>query len=206
MRLFFLFLGITCFPAFSQTDVEFNLITTEDQTTIDVFRCYITNVHVSLANGKSIKEDHSYHLIDLEYPKSLKFNLDIPKRSEITAIHFTVGTDQQTNESGALDGALDPINGMYWAWNTGYINFKLEGKRKGQDFEFHIGGYLAPFPTAREVSLELNKPTKRIITIDIDIIQFLKNLDLGASSSILIPGETASNIADQYQRIFHINE
>lgn len=26
-----------------------------------------------------------------------------------------------------MDGDLDPLNGMYWAWNSGYINMKIEG-------------------------------------------------------------------------------
>ena len=42
-------------------------------------------------------------------------------------IDFLLGLDSVKNVSGALEGPYDPLLGMYWAWNTGYINFKLKG-------------------------------------------------------------------------------
>ena len=59
-------------------------------------------------------------------------------------IYFQIGIDSLTNVSGDLDGDLDPALGMYWAWNSGYINMKLEGKSSScksvkKEFQFHIG-------------------------------------------------------------------
>ena len=39
-----------------------------------------------------------------------------------------LGVDSVLNYNGVHEGALDPINGMYWTWQTGYIHCKLEGK------------------------------------------------------------------------------
>jgi len=72
-----------------------------------------------------------------------------------------IGTDSITNVSGALDGDLDPIKGMYWAWNSGCINFKLEGTRvisgKKTPFEYHIGGYNGPQATAMKKSIKIDQ-------------------------------------------------
>jgi hypothetical protein len=37
-------------------------------------------------------------------------------------------TIAQKDVSGAIDGDLDPILGMYCTWSSVYTNFKLEGK------------------------------------------------------------------------------
>ena len=39
---------------------------------------------------------------------------------------------------------------MYWTWQSGYINFKIEGRIKTdnkpwQKIEYHIGGYRSPY-------------------------------------------------------------
>jgi hypothetical protein len=62
-----------------------------------------------------------------------------------------IGVNAALQTSGVFNGALDPINGMYWAWNTGFISVKCVGEviniKNGmqQKFEYHIGGYQAPF-------------------------------------------------------------
>jgi hypothetical protein len=39
-------------------------------------------------------------------------------------LSFVIGVDSARNVSGAQTGALDPANGMFWTWNTGYIMAK----------------------------------------------------------------------------------
>jgi hypothetical protein len=62
-----------------------------------------------------------------------------------------VGLSPTIQISSEFTGALDPINGMYWAWNTGFISVKCVGElvnihtKRLQHFEFHLGGYQAPF-------------------------------------------------------------
>jgi hypothetical protein len=52
---------------------------------------------------------------------------------EYTRLRFQLGVDQAHNHTGAQTGALDPINGMLWTWNTGYVFFKHEGTFVAQD-------------------------------------------------------------------------
>ena len=40
---------------------------------------------------------------------------------------------------------LVPTNNMYWTWQSGYINFKLEGYFENRIYrEYHLGGYAFP--------------------------------------------------------------
>ncbi|MFM7006625.1 MAG: MbnP family protein [Flavobacteriales bacterium] len=62
-----------------------------------------------------------------------------------------IGVSTALQTSGVFIGALDPINGMYWAWNTGFIAVKCVGEilelknSHTQKFEYHLGAYQAPF-------------------------------------------------------------
>ena len=110
--------------------------------------------------------------------------------------------------SGANGGDLDPAKGMYWAWNSGYINVKLEGKKyleNGEEsvFEYHIGGYLAPFATARNIKLQI-KEDKNVLQIGLHLDEWLKQMDMNAVPSVMIPGEKAVRLADQLQPVFKL--
>lgn len=43
-------------------------------------------------------------------------------------IKFGIGVPQSHNHSGTYEGDLDPMYGMIWDWNTGYVFFKHEGQ------------------------------------------------------------------------------
>jgi hypothetical protein len=66
-------------------------------------------------------------LIDFDENDSNALCLEIPDDIEFDAIQFNLGLDSLTNVSGALGGDLDPTKGMYWTWQNGYVNFKLQG-------------------------------------------------------------------------------
>jgi hypothetical protein len=75
-----------------------------------------------------------------------------------------------------MAGDLDPIKGMYWAWQSGYINMKIEGKSSScrtrkNEFQFHIGGYLSPYYAMRKVALTYDKKATEI-NIGIDLYNF----------------------------------
>ena len=129
--------------------------------TITKFKYYIGNIRLRKAGGDVVAFD-DYHLIDEEEAPSKKISLDIPA-GEYNGIDLIVGVDSLHNCSGAQSGALDPVNAMFWAWNTGYIFLKLEGKSPassspGHVFEYHIGGYKQPANCIRHVSLSFAQP------------------------------------------------
>jgi hypothetical protein len=64
---------------------------------------------------------------------------------------------------GIVGNGLTPINGMYWAWQSGYIFVKWEGYIQNendkaiQPFTFHLGGFQSPFRCDQPCSMVLKK-------------------------------------------------
>lgn len=164
----------------------------DSSVSINQLKFYITDLTLFSENGSEFHPKEGECIlydIDSNFDTIYVFNVD--KKFKVDSISFKLGTDSTLNVSGRLDGNLDPVLGMYWAWNTGYINFKLEGSKKLQDksasFEYHLGGYRAPFETVRNLGYKVNGN-------DIELI-----LDLNAiiteglliSNSVMIPGRNA---------------
>ncbi|MDF3028804.1 MAG: hypothetical protein K0S23_3111 [Fluviicola sp.] len=126
-------------------------------------------------NGHLVAADPvNAYLVDLELDSTRKLifqNID-PKK--VDGIRFLFGIDSITNTSGAMSGALDPMHGMYWSWQSGYINCKLEGtfiKPKREAFQLHLGGYAFPFSGAQQISLKTNNADGELkVTIDLDLL------------------------------------
>jgi hypothetical protein len=185
-----------------------------DTLYIDAFRFYLSNVSLKNGVNTTYKENRSYHLVDAEDSASQIIHLRTVAAGAYTEICFQIGVDSIANISGALDGDLDPIKGMYWAWNTGYINAKLMGhavvcKTLHNAFEFHIGGYMQPYATTRTVVLHiptgmLKQETENNIQLNLDVEKWFTGIDLSKTNSVLIPCRQAMQIADNYKGMFRI--
>jgi hypothetical protein len=192
-------------------NIKFNIVTPPiDAAEITVFRFYISDVILHNSTGKSYKEKFSYHLIDIDEENSQLITIDSIPLNSIESIHYAIGTDSMINVSGALDGDLDPIKGMYWAWNSGYINFKLEGLKfidgEQHPFEFHIGGYSGENATVRYRKHDIDQGKKVEINIDVKLNDFMQQIDLKKNASLLIPGKEAAELANIYKHIFTLGE
>ena len=99
----------------------------QDTIAFSSIKFYISDLEVNYFDNTKFKQKNSYHLIDISNPKSLRLNIDDSTEKEIKSIKFNIGIDSLANVSGALSGDLDLQNGMYWAWQSGYINMKIEG-------------------------------------------------------------------------------
>ncbi len=123
-------------------------------------------------------------------------------------LHFNLGVDSITSVSGAQGGNLDPSKGMYWAWQSGYINFKVEGtspscKTRKNRFQFHIGGYLTPYYAMRKISLPILSNSENF-QLSIDLAKLLNTINLKEQNAIMIPGNAAMELADKAATIFRI--
>lgn len=182
---------------------------------VDNFRFYISNV--SLLGYRSVTLSNN-HLFDIADTASWSFIIPHVPPGRYTHISFTVGVDSIANTSGANAGDLDPAKGMYWAWNSGYIMAKLEGrstvcKTLHHAFEFHIGGYIPPYNAARKVILAIpeefivGRPSLPGISLTADVAAWFANdLDLAKVNSVMIPGKDAAMMADNYAKMFFIDE
>lgn len=176
-----------------------------DSLTFEALRFYVSSVKL-LNDGKEVwAEKDSYHLLDASIPKSMEIR--IPTNSSANELVFLLGTDSLTNVSGAMGGDLDPSKGMYWAWNSGYINFKLEGtspacNTRNHEFEFHLGGYVYPNATVQEVRLPLSPSS----VIKIDLALFFKQVDLKSVNHIMSPSSKAVELAKLASGIFSFGD
>ena len=108
------------------------------------------------------------------------------------SLAFTLGLDSTKNVSGELENAYDPLLGMYWAWNTGYVNLKLAGKSslvltKTHDFEFHLGGYRFPYASAQQVQVDL---LDSYIQFELSLL-FPDVISLKKTHHLMLPGKEA---------------
>lgn len=182
-----------------------------DDLSIETFRCYVSNVKLEYDDKTTSEDKNTFHLLDIDGLKSMSFSVPKIKNKTISKITFKVGIDSIANTSGIQTGILDPMNGMYWAWQSGYINMKIEGKSlscntRNNKFQFHIGGYLSPNYALREIEIPINKsqiPTDEI-NIQIDLAKFFSEINLATENQVMIPGKKAMQLADLSVTMFQV--
>lgn len=117
------------------------------------FNYFISNIKLTRADGSVfvVPQDSSYFLIKEDSKTSQFVTLNNVPFGDYIAAEFMVGVDSLRNTAPIEKrrGVLDPSgsmmdDGMYWAWNSGYIFVKLEGtSSKGNPvngkFYYHIG-------------------------------------------------------------------
>jgi hypothetical protein len=186
--------------------------------TISKFKYYISNIHLKKADGNEFISSE-YFLIDEDEEQSKNIILQAVPQGEYTSISFMIGVDSLHNCTGAQSGSLDPVRGMFWAWNTGYIFLKLEGKSPasqspGKIFEYHIGGYKSPANCIRRVPLQFTQPLQirenknTVLNIHTNVSEVLKapsSIDFSALSSVT-DFHHAELIADNYSDMFTIGQ
>jgi hypothetical protein len=186
--------------------------------TVSNFKYYVGNFKLYKGDSLKYKSD-DYFLVKADDPKSSQFTLPmIYEDGEYTSMSFTLGVDSLHNCSGAQSGALDPVNAMFWSWNSGYIFLKLEGKSPaskspGNIFEYHIGGYKAPANCIRTITIDLKKTPLKVyheeecgIELKTDILEMLKNpmtVDFSKLSSVT-DFHHAEEMADNYKDMFSV--
>lgn len=170
-----------------------------DSIRFETVKIYISAIEFYRHSKKEWTEKNSFHLVDAGQEKSNTITLDIPKNIVFNTIRFNIGIDSNTNTAGVLGADLDPTKGMYWTWQSGYINVKLEGTTNlahspNHAFEFHLGGYMAPFATIQSVALACKKQNE--IKVYIDLKQFISSIDLLQTHHIMSPNADAVKLSE----------
>jgi hypothetical protein len=186
--------------------------------TITNFKYYLCQLQLQQDNGKNYFSN-DYFLINEDEDASKNIMLNTIPNGNYTSISFTIGVDSLHNCSGAQSGALDPINTMFWAWNSGYIFLKLEGKSSfstapAHIVEYHIGGYTAPSNCIRTITLKLEQPLiiennkTTALNIHVNAAELLKTpttIDFTKMPAV-IDSKNATTIADNYIDMFSIQK
>lgn len=170
---------------------------------IEKLRLYLSGFVLLRAGEVVFTEPESYHLLDAARPESLVVQLDTQEEMVYDSVRFFLGVDSTRAAAGVFGGDLDPTNGMYWTWRSGYINFKLEGTApdcpaRAHRFLFHVGGYQSPYNSQRTVVLA--RSASGLIRIDLD--HLLGDTDLGKDFRVMSPNAAAMQLADRLVGIF----
>ena len=176
-----------------------------DSIQVETFKFYISNIQLLNNNQAVYTLNNSYHLIDFSNYQPIGNKITIQTDVTFNQLKFQLGIDSLTNESGAMGGDLDPTKGMYWAWQSGYINTKIEGKNKSTqdkttDFQFHLGGYLPPFNCLQTVLINLKK--EAIINLKMDLSLLLNEIDFKTQHHIMSPSKETVIISEKASKIF----
>lgn len=222
----FCFLALQGFPQKKISLVFHNKAGTEDlilgnsytnilgeKITVQKFKYYVSNVSVTDKLGKTTLLPATYFLVDEADPSSKTITVTVPDNA-IQSIGFLLGVDSIRNVSGIQTDALDPLKGMFWTWNSGYIMAKLEGSSEssriaGQSFTYHIGGFKGEMNTLKNISLPVSsKQPVSELHISADINAWFKGkyeIRTAETPVCHTPGDLAMKIADNYSAMFTLN-
>ena len=126
----------------------------DSQDSISALRFYISNVRIEHERKIVWSAEQEHYLIDFNQDHLQSNNISGQEGSDLKegVLKFVLGVDDNTSAQGIGEGPLDPIRGMYWTWQSGYINFKLEGvsnqcRTRKNEFQLHLGGFQKPYRT-----------------------------------------------------------
>jgi hypothetical protein len=176
----------------------------KDSLEINTLKFYISKLSFYY-NHKLILEDDKPILYNLENQKSSKLYID--NNILYDSISFDLGIDSLYNTTGVMGGDLDPVNGMYWTWQTGYINFKLEGKSKvcksrKNIYQYHLGGYTFPFNALQKIGFKKTNKNSFIIVLDIE--KLLNSIDISNLTEIMSPRKEAVEMSKLISNCFSV--
>jgi len=137
-------------------------------------------------------------LLDLADSASLDQQMSRPVNNKISLLF---GIDSAIQVGGVGTGALDPLRGMYWTWQTGYVQWKMEGAIRvdglESPLELHLGGFDGVTKSQSMLSDYLIYPTTNSVIAQWDISPFLAEVVHRKKFGVMSP----SPIAREYCRI-----
>jgi hypothetical protein len=212
MRYFLLCIIILPHVVFAQQKITFqvewnkNILPTLpatlqlDKQTLEIktLKLYLSNVR-AISDNKTIYATKRFYLYDAERAEVV---FDFPEAQHIKQYCFTLGIDSATNSEGVMGDVLDPTQGMYWTWQSGYINFKLEGNFHNEKIAYHLGGYSYPYNSSRSVCVDA-RPNSNALVFRLD--SFLLGLSAKLPKNIMSPGEATMQLSDLLSTCFEIH-
>lgn len=212
-----LFAQKTLVVSFTPT-IENQAITLNSSYNLDTISLQLTSLKYFISDFSIFYKDklvakskEKHQLIDFKSSENRQFPVYLNKNVPFDKVTFKIGVDSATSISGVFEGDLDPSNGMYWTWQSGYINFKLEGvspdcPTRQNKFQLHIGGYQSPFNMLREVNLPINNKVKNEIKIELNLDSLLIYMFKNKVFNMMSPSQKALSAADFFPKIFRIKK
>jgi len=199
-----------------------------EKLTVKMLNYFISNIKLTLKDGTEyvIPQDSCYYLIKQSDKASQQIELKNVPEGKYTSISFLIGIDSARNtmdvskRTGNLDIA-GTAKGMYWAWNSGYIFFKMEGKSPvihdslSNNYYYHIGGFggfqSKTINNIRTKSLQFEKAVLvknriPVININVDAATLFNHITpfrLSKNSNVMW-GDLSVKISENYSSTFNL--
>lgn len=224
MRLVALFIGLlACFTLRAQQDAKTlrfelkfgaspfqlgeNFALGSDSVQFENLKFYLSNIQFYRKGKLLYQHPKQYHLVDAS--DSSTWHLPLADNSPaFDAIQFNLGIDSLTNVSGAMAGDLDPTKNMYWTWQSGYINFKLEGyspkcPARNHFFQYHIGGYAAAQNSLQHIHCGRKRKGASAV-VQVQVAKFMQPINLAEVYEIMSPGPKAVALSRTFVELFSL--
>ena len=180
------------------------------------FKFYLGQFKLTKTDGSIVSLDQ-YNLVDFNDTASFRIRMEVSP-GQYSHLQYQFGVDSARNVSGVQSGPLDPLLGMFWTWNSGYIFLKLEGNSTASNqangkFEYHIGGFRSPYSAIRTLETDFaadeSGPLGSGQTLRVNLSVQMDNFFAGAhplriadTANVMTPGERAAQIADNFAACF----
>lgn len=197
--------------SYSQVTISFNSswkgtenLVVEQHEQITTLKWYISNIKFYQQSNEVF---HSSEAFLIDYSDSQSTNLNFDFKQDFDSVSYMIGIDNEHNTNGVFGGDLDPTNGMYWAWQSGYINVKIEGVSKSissakNDFIYHLGGYEEPYESSQIVGFKTNSSALNF-TLNLD--QILTKELFSDLPHLMLPGAKAQELSKSFAGCFKLN-
>lgn len=188
----------------------------EKEYNLDSFHISISELKFYLSSFKLFNDEVPVfldttpsYLFDVAISTSAQLN--VPESVVYDELAFQMGIDSALTVSGNMAGDLNPQKGMYWAWQSGYINFRIEGQIKysnghSEVFDFHLGGYKFPFNSTQLIKIKMNSVNQRYVKLKIDIAEVLTYFNLNQQKHLMSPGEKAVDFSKVISKKFILSK
>jgi hypothetical protein len=184
---------------------------------VTTWKYYISNVKLTKTDNSVVTISDSYFLVDQSSASGSLIEIKNVPFGDYKAISFVLGVDSTRNVSGAQTGALDPANGMFWTWSSGYIMAKMEGTSPqspdvANKLTFHIGGFSGANSSLKNINIGFNTDVANVSKTITPKAHLTSNLlewftspnavDFATLYKVHMPGNNAKVIADNYADMF----
>lgn len=185
-----------------------------EQYSVNKLKYYISNCFIPGSDQRP--ENDPYHLMNAADTNN-SFELSL-KPGDYKTMQFLLGVDSAKNCSGAQTGALDPMNDMFWTWNSGYVMFKLEGASTSstadlQRIEHHIGGYKGEHSVVTKInmvfsgdqSLQIKENQLTELVIETNLDHYWKSgteIKISETPICTTSGQLAKKMATNFTALF----
>jgi len=178
---------------------------------------YVSNIKLTKTDNSVVTIANSYFLVDHSSAAGSMISIANVPYGNYKAMEFTLGVDSARNVSGAQTGALDPANGMFWTWSSGYIMAKMEGASPqstdvANKLIFHVGGFSGTNNVLKNINISFDAEVANVsetispkVHLTSDLLKWFKApnvIDFSTLNKVHMPGMNAKKIADNYASMF----